>query len=92
MDFNAIDWNAMWQAEAARSDWKQASSKDLWNNRAESFSQSISQAVDGHDELDKDDYISKMLARIEIKPEWSVLDIGCGPGTLAIPLAKKAPV
>jgi SAM-dependent methyltransferase len=30
-----------------------------------------------------------MLARIEVKPEWSVLDIGCGPGTLTIPLAKK---
>jgi SAM-dependent methyltransferase len=24
-----------------------------------------------------------------VKPEWTVLDIGCGPGTLSIPLAKK---
>jgi predicted TPR repeat methyltransferase len=39
---------------------------------------------------DKDDYISKMLDRIEVKPDWTVLDIGSGPGTLAIPLAQKA--
>ncbi len=90
MDFNEIDWNSMWQAELAGSNWKQGSSKELWNKRAESFSKSISQAVEEEDKLDKDDYISKMLARVQVKPEWSVLDIGCGPGTLAIPLAKKA--
>jgi SAM-dependent methyltransferase len=31
-----------------------------------------------------------MLDRIEVKPDWTVLDIGCGPGTLSIPLAQKA--
>jgi SAM-dependent methyltransferase len=25
-----------------------------------------------------------------VKPEWTVLDIGCGPGTLSVPLAPKA--
>jgi len=38
---------------------------------------------------DDDDYISKMLDRIEVEPNSTVLDIGCGPGTLTIPLAKK---
>ncbi len=90
MDFNSIDWNSMWQAESGRSPWTKTPQKELWNRRAASFSQRISRVVDGRDELDKDDYISKMLDRIEVKPDWSVLDIGCGPGTLAIPLAKKA--
>jgi predicted TPR repeat methyltransferase len=92
MDFNAIDWNAMWKAEASSSHWGKSnySHKDLWDQRAASFNKRIKRVAEGKEVLDKDDYISKMLARITVKPEWSVLDIGCGPGTLAIPLAKKA--
>jgi SAM-dependent methyltransferase len=40
--------------------------------------------------MEYDDYPSKLFERILIKPEWSVLDIGCGTGALAIPAAKKA--
>ncbi len=40
--------------------------------------------------LDKEDYYYKMLERIVIDPDWTVLDVGCGPGTLTIPLAGKA--
>ncbi len=90
MDFNTIDWNAMWEDSLAHSHWNKKAQQDLWNQRAESFNKRISRVVDGRDGLDKDDYISKMLARIEVKQEWTVLDIGCGPGTLAVPLAKKA--
>jgi SAM-dependent methyltransferase len=90
MDYNTIDWNALWQGETGHSHWNKTPQKDLWNRRADSFSKRINRVVGGKEGLDKDDYISKMLERIEIKPGWSVLDIGCGPGTLAIPLAKKA--
>ena len=90
MDYNSIDWNAMWQAESGRAHWKDnMSSKALWNKRAESFDKRINRVKDG-EPRDKDDYISKMLEHIEVKPGWTVLDIGCGPGTLAIPLAQKA--
>jgi SAM-dependent methyltransferase len=90
VDFNTIDWNALWQAESGTSIWNKTPPKDLWNKRAASFSQRITRVVDGKEGLDKDDYISKMLDRIQVKPEWSILDMGCGPGTLAIPLAAKA--
>jgi predicted TPR repeat methyltransferase len=90
VDFNTIDWNAMWQEASAHSNSETKYQKDLWNKRAESFSKRINRVTDGREGLDKDDYISKMLDRIEVKPEWTILDIGCGPGTLAIPLAKKA--
>jgi SAM-dependent methyltransferase len=89
MDFNSIDWNAMWQEESNHSAWNKSSPKELWDKRAESFNKRISRVMTGKDELDKDDYISKMLDRIKVDPDWSVLDIGCGPGTLTIPLAKK---
>ncbi len=39
--------------------------------------------------MKKDDYPEKILDKIETKPEYSVLDIGCGEGVLTIPLAKK---
>ncbi len=90
MDFNSIDWNAMWQEETKQSHWENTTAqKKMWDKRAESFDKRINRVKDG-EPLDKDDYISKMLERIEVKPEWTVLDIGCGPGTLAIPLAQKA--
>jgi SAM-dependent methyltransferase len=92
MDFNSIDWNTIWKEETASSHWGKSnfSRKEHWDKRAQSFSQSINRVVENQNQLDKDDYISRMLARIEVKPGWSVLDIGCGPGTLSVPLAKKA--
>ena len=90
MDFNTIDWNAMWGEATQRSQWKNdLSQKELWDRRAASFSQRINRVMNG-EERDKDDYITKMLERIEVKPGWTLLDIGCGPGTLTIPLAKIA--
>jgi len=91
MNYNDIDWNDIWKSESAGSHWGKntRSRKELWDKRADSFSQRINRVSENKEKLDKNDYISKMLARIEVQPEWSVLDIGCGPGTLAIPLAKN---
>jgi len=90
MDFETIDWGAMWQAETGRSHWQDnISTKALWDKRADSFDKRINRVKEG-EPRDKDDYISKMLDRIEVQPGWTALDIGCGPGTLAIPLAQKA--
>jgi hypothetical protein len=90
VDFNKIDWNAMWQEESGRSHFNDTiASKELWDKRADSFTRRINRVKEG-EPRDKDDYISKMLDRIEVKPDWTVLDIGCGPGTLTIPLAQKA--
>jgi 2-polyprenyl-3-methyl-5-hydroxy-6-metoxy-1,4-benzoquinol methylase len=90
MDFNGIDWNTMWQEELSHSQWKDnASQKELWDGRAGSFGKRINRVMDG-EPRDDDDYVSKMLDGIEVEPNWTVLDIGCGPSTLTIPLAKKA--
>jgi cyclopropane fatty-acyl-phospholipid synthase-like methyltransferase len=32
----------------------------------------------------------RRTAGLEIDPSWSVLDIGAGPGTLALPLSRRA--
>lgn len=89
MDFNKIDWNAMWQKELDDSRWEIKSPRELWDKRADKFDRVVNRVKEGQ-ARDKRDYISQMLDHIEIKPGWTLLDIGCGPGTLTIPLAKKA--
>ncbi len=92
MDFDKIDWNAMWLKEFSNSHPGKSNlaRKELWDRRAASFNQSVQQRAKIKESPDQDDYVSQVLGRIEVRPEWSVLDIGCGPGTLTIPLAKKA--
>jgi SAM-dependent methyltransferase len=85
MDFDAIDWNTLWQKEAYRPDENDAiSQKERWDKRADKYEKRA------HGERDKNDYITQMLDRIEVKSDWSVLDIGSGPGILALPLARRA--
>ena len=41
MDFNTIDWNAMWEDSLAHSHWNKKAQQDLWNQRAESLNEII---------------------------------------------------
>jgi 16S rRNA G527 N7-methylase RsmG len=82
MRFNDIDWNKVWADELAATQWPKLSVK-RWNERAAEFNQ-VKNRVDF-----SDTYTRQMLEFIEVCPEDTVIDIGCGPGTLAIPLAKK---
>ena len=87
MEFNDIDWNGMWRQESKRYSQRKLSEKEIWDQRAEGYDR---RDYEEKEKLDKDDYISMMLERIELKPEWTVLDIGSGPGILSIPLARRA--
>jgi len=90
IDFNQIDWNAVRQENAPASLIHDSQpGKERWDSRAEAFARSVSRVIDG-DSLDKDDYYARMMQHVEIQPGWTVLDIGCGPGTLTIPFARKA--
>ncbi len=88
MKLDCIDWNEMWKEESCASHWQDASKKGLWDKRAYKFNKKVGKFITGGNR-DKGDYISNVLAKIEIKPGWTVLDIGSGPGSLAIPLAQK---
>jgi cyclopropane fatty-acyl-phospholipid synthase-like methyltransferase len=77
--FLKIDWNQAWRDDCkARS---QGDNREFWNRRAPSFAKHRQE--DG-----ADDYVESFLRVMQPQPDWSVLDVGCGPGTLAIPLAK----
>ncbi|HWQ66468.1 MAG TPA: methyltransferase domain-containing protein [Methanospirillum sp.] len=40
--------------------------------------------------MEIDDYPSKLLSLTQLRPEWSVLDVGCGSGAIAIEAAKRS--
>lgn len=77
--FRKIDWNRAWSEDAKMR--KRGRDPEFWNRRAPSFAQHVQ-------EDDNDDYVDTFLNAMNPRPEWSVLDVGCGPGTLACPLAK----
>lgn len=72
-----IDWDAIWDRE-----WRlgaRGSGVEYWNQRVADIDN-----VSG-----KDEYYRELLRRVTVSPGDSVLDVGCGTGALAIPLARK---
>ncbi len=72
-----LDWNEAWQAARARTQRKRG--KESWDKRAPSFTRAVGQS----------DYAALLLSRLALDPAWDVLDMGCGSGTLAVPLAAR---
>lgn len=77
IDVKAVDWNRVWRALHARS---RSSKRDarFWDKRAPSFAKAVSET----------DYADQFLAIMKPDADWTVLDMGCGSGTLAVPLAR----
>ncbi|PKL59658.1 MAG: class I SAM-dependent methyltransferase, partial [Methanomicrobiales archaeon HGW-Methanomicrobiales-4] len=83
IDVNAIDWNNAWKKPESESSKKKGflTCSDRWSDpdRCRKFSHSI-----------RENNFATSQARIQalkISPESRVLDVGAGPGTLALPLA-----
>ena len=71
-----IDWAYFW---AKKLEAKKDRAKD-WNKAAPNFGKSAK----------KDDYHTKLIERIDVSKEDTLLDLGCGEGSITIPLARKA--
>ena len=78
MTYSNIDWNELWQNAREQKSWNSKKPSD-WDQKAASFSKRNKNSP----------YVSLFLAKLPLDPSMSVLDVGCGPGTLAIPLAKQ---
>jgi SAM-dependent methyltransferase len=82
-DVSAIDWNEVWKAreEEKRAQDAGASCADRWSDpgRCKKFNQRVKES-NWEDARDR-------IRAMKIAPDFRVLDIGAGPGTLAIPLA-----
>lgn len=75
----ALDWNERWKKAAAKRWQRTEDHSSYWNRRAPSFGERSNDSA----------YARALLAAMAPEPGWSVLDVGCGTGSLAIPLAHQ---
>lgn len=84
MDHNAIDWNAVWKEQILKNrsfynggeclpGWDKESALQYWQMVEETQKERIEETING----------------IEFNADSRVLDIGSGPGVIAIPLSKR---
>lgn len=71
-----IDWNLLWQNARKQKSWSSKGAAD-WDRKAVSFATRNTGSP----------YVSLLLSRLPLSSERTVLDMGSGPGTLALPLA-----
>jgi protein-L-isoaspartate O-methyltransferase len=78
-NIDSIDWNQLWKDDIQLSRGKSGSSVN-WDEHAEEFERQYSRS----------DYRDKLLDRVRVEQGFTVLDVGCGPGNIAVPLASRA--
>jgi SAM-dependent methyltransferase len=78
MTYKDIDWNLLWQAARKEKTWRSKDADD-WDRKADSFARRTAHSV----------YNTMFIDLLQPEQDWSVLDVGCGPGTISIPLAKR---
>lgn len=76
--YRDIDWQQLWEQSRAQKSWK---SKDAgqWDKKAASFASRMKESA----------YVDRFLQHVALDKTMSVLDVGCGPGTLALPIAPQ---
>ncbi|MBF4468906.1 MAG: class I SAM-dependent methyltransferase [Methanobrevibacter arboriphilus] len=70
-----IDWEFFWQEKLHK---KRRKPKN-WDNEADKFSKRSKQ----------DEYQKKLFSKMRIDKDDTVIDLGCGEGSITIPLSKK---
>jgi SAM-dependent methyltransferase len=78
-DISDIDWNDLIKIQRKKKPEKKKPGSHYWDKRAASFV----------DHVGKTFYPEKFINIMEPESDWTVLDMGCGGGTLALPLASK---
>ncbi|MDA8161327.1 MAG: class I SAM-dependent methyltransferase [Desulfobacteraceae bacterium] len=77
MDIKKLDWDELWKEAKLKE--KRRKGPEFWDRRAQSFSKHASEGA----------YTETFLSILNPEPSWTVLDVGSGAGTLAVPLAGK---
>lgn len=80
---NIIDWNEKWKRDLLGTSWRSNPSNpvEMWNKKAPSYNKMITKRISQTEQI---------LKNLDIGSNDTVLDIGSGPGTLTLPLAKIA--
>lgn len=77
IDAKTVDWNRAWRTQLVGRGLRKRDSH-FWDERAPSFAKAVAETQ----------YSDQFLAILKPEPQWSVLDMGCGSGTLAIPISR----
>lgn len=78
MFLEPIDFAAMYREHKATTDFKGKTSAD-WDEKSADMAQSTINSP----------YVNDFISRMQLSGDEVILDIGCGPGALSIPLAKR---
>jgi precorrin-6B methylase 2 len=76
--YEDIDWRLLWRNSRDQKSWKSKGAKE-WDKKAASFTRRNLESP----------YIELFLEHLKLDSENTVLDVGCGPGTLALPIARQ---
>ncbi|MCG7849777.1 MAG: class I SAM-dependent methyltransferase [ANME-2 cluster archaeon] len=78
-----INWNELWKAMRSGHQHRGDRGEDMgsrWDKRAKKFNESV---------MKHTERTQRQIATLELKPEYTVLDVGAGTGRLSIPIAKQ---
>lgn len=78
MFLHPLDFAQMYKEHKQKTVFKGKSADD-WNAKSKDMAPRVQKSA----------YVDDFISRMQLTGDETVLDIGCGPGTLAIPLAKK---
>src|SRR4051812_37124874 len=76
-----MDWSERWRQQMQAASFRQLG--DTWHVRAEQWNQTAT-------EENQSCFLENVLGRMDVSPDDSVLDVGCGNGLLSILLANRA--
>ena len=78
IELQDLDWGLLWQQANQKKGGRRKQAAD-WDQKAPSFAHRTKHSV----------YTERFIKLLAPEPDWTILDIGCGPGTLALPLAQQ---
>lgn len=73
-----LDWDRLWQNAQRQKGWASKGAKE-WDQKSTSFASRNKTSP----------YVSLIMAQLPLEPAMTVLDVGSGPGTLALPIAQQ---
>jgi 2-polyprenyl-3-methyl-5-hydroxy-6-metoxy-1,4-benzoquinol methylase len=76
LDINDIDWNRMWNEALQK--MPRENEKNRWDKIAPKF----------NEWMKTDDYPRILASKIHKEPDYTVLDLGCGNGSITLEVAK----
>jgi SAM-dependent methyltransferase len=76
-----VNWDDLWRKQLEEASFRTLGA-DRWNAGAANWGQAMNGPSNSN-------YVDQLLTRMNLSPDMTVLDVGCGGGRLAIPMAKR---